>query len=373
MNLNLINKYIIIIKQYLLIFYGNFRTENFLSYIEYFSWISGSIISLIGLLSIFLSIHYQTDLLKAKTILRKLNIGDKCSQVDLINYFKEYFFITTDDMRGYIESVSLFKFISIVLSILWTFSGIAYVINLESYGGILLVLLSTILLCLIIIKIIGKFESVYKKNLLLFPDFFDINKLQKKLNTSYDLGTDVIIPIMTIKVLFDDNKITYSYRSNINLFNFGVVLLIRKQNQSGFYFNLGVKLSKPPDGITNVENTKIKDTINSNSYLNKEFCTLDDSKYQSCITLFINDRAINYEAKMQIIQEEGKLMIECYPTKIINQQAPDPIKTFYSETVIYPNKIFVGYLGCPELHKTSVQKEHETTTLKKWFSNFFNK
>lgn len=367
--LDLIYKYVVIIKKYLFGFYGNFQTDNFLNYVEYLSWISGSIISLVGLLSIFLSIHYETDLLEAKTILRQLSTENTNSHDSIINSFKKYFFITTDDMKGYIESVTLFKFISIILSILWIFSGIAYIVNLNTYSGIILVSSSTILLCIMFIKIIGKFESVYKKNLLFFPEFFDINKLQKKLNTNYDLGIDILIPTFIIKVFFDDDHISYSYESSVNVFNYGAVLLIRKLNSDGFFFNLGVKISKPTDGIINIEHTLIKNTIHSNTHLKKELCTLENSNHSPYITLFLDDHTIYYKATTSITREENTLVIKCIPNKVINEQVPKPVKSFYSEIVV-TNKIFDNY---PGISKCAKQKDYMIFRMQQWLFSYIKK
>lgn len=367
-NLVFVYKCLIIIKQYLLIFYGKFKTDNFLNYIEYFSWISGSVIALIGLLSIFLSVHYQNDLLEAKKIMRELNVGEKISHNLLIDSFKKYFFITTDDMKGYIESVSLFKNTSIALSILWIISGIGYLINLETYAGIIIVILSTILLCRLIISIIAKFENVYKKNFLLFPDFFNISKLSKKLNPKYDLALDIVIPTFTIELLYETGYISYSYKSDINIFNYGIVLSIRKTNAFGFYFNLGTRLPEKSN-IVRIEPTIITKSVHSNSYINKQLSTLKLDKFESSIVLFLEDCSICYTASSTIDEDESKLTIKCYPVRRTNNQVPSPIKNFYKSFSNRFNEIFDLY---PGIIKENKLQDEKITILKKIFINLIN-
>lgn len=343
MNLEYLNKYIFNIKQLLISFYGNYSSETFVNYVEYFSWISGGIISLIGLLSIFLSVHYQTDMIAARNILRSLKTEKKSTDL-VIKDLTQYFYITTEDMKGYIDNVITFKIFSIALVALWGFSCIGYLLSTETYAGITMIILSTIIFCLLIIIFIFKLENVYKKNLVLFPEFFDITNLLQKINKDYDVVTDILMPSFSITIFHESNNIIYSYNTKINTYNYGIVLSIKKPNSLGFFYHLGLKVKVSSDGIKEVTQLNINDEIHGNMNLNKELGTLNLGKYSSSIAFFIGNKSILYNTNLSIIEDDDKLVITCIPVEKYSSQVPLPLINSYNE-IDESNNIFDFYHG----------------------------
>lgn len=304
--------------------YGNLIIT---SYFEYLSWISTVIATFAGFLLVFISIHYQNDLLSAKQLLRKLK-SEKYENCQLvINKLKEYFFLTTDGLNGYIMALRSFSIISYVLVVLWIYACIGYYFNISALGVQILIILSTLLLLFTIISI-NKFLNFNKKQLILFPKLLRFDVFSKTLSKEYDIVLDILEPIFNIEILYNNYEIHYNYKCNINLTNYNIALSIQRTSDSDFYYNLGLNISLDKSNMLTIQPITFDKNIACNSILFEQLGKLSKSNCECYLTIVSGDLKFLYSADLTIDSFEEYTSIKILPKAQIKTLIPIPLRNF---------------------------------------------
>lgn len=196
-----------------------------LNYVEFLSWISAGIITLIGLLTVFISVHYQDYILKSKELIWKLNY-EEMDLKGLISYLHEYEF-RWEGLDLYNKAVSIYKYMSWCLTVLWFGGALVYFILEPLSFSRFIIAGSYVLFVFILWRIYFLFRGRVKK-----PQ--DINTLLDagQLNVIYAYGTSIFQKILKPAFAFNvsrlDSTVEITYSLPISMNNYSIILYATK-------------------------------------------------------------------------------------------------------------------------------------------------
>lgn len=317
-------------------FFGDFNNYN---YIEFFSWASSGIITILGLLTVFLSAHYQDNILKAKQILWTF----KTEILDFSSFSKfllEYSYLTTKAIKGYYKAVKLFKLISIFTVFMWILSALAYLVRIQSIGGKIIIFLSVTFLSIFLYRIYNMFNSLSSDNEIdKINDLLDVNQFDKYYKSEI-LLEGLIKPIIQIKRSNINDSIEFELNTPVNITNYLCALNIKKDD---FYTDIFFKLSEEiPLEVDNFISESVKKYTLCNRPLNNNM--FENMALNPEITLFIKGTAEtlnwnSFSCELSINEDNGLTTYIIKTKKLIDVTLPIALDNLIKTSSGEPFKI----------------------------------
>lgn len=280
--------------KYLSIFFGDIKNYN---YIEFFGWLSAAIMTILGLLTIFLSTHYQENILKAKQLLIDFKF-ETLSEKDLKKKLHEYEYLTTKGMKVYIKAVDLFGHISKITVMMWAIATLVYCLRTESYGGVAIVIVSFLFLVYVLYKIYYMFKQICSsEEIVPFEELLNVLKYEEFYDSGILIGENIIKPRVKITVSKFDESVIIEHLSSLPFYNYSLAIQIKSRF---FIFDVVNK-------VTNPENIELKgqskDYKLSNRTLNHVL--IESMGYSLEAKIYIKgSNLLAYDANIDI-QEDG--------------------------------------------------------------------
>lgn len=307
-----------IFSDWMKVFFGDFKDYN---YIEFYNWISIAIITLLGLLTVFLSTHYQENIIKVKQLLFDFKF-EILGPNDFKKRLHQYEYMTKRSMKLYIDSVNLFSKISIFTIFVWGISTLVYLLRVSSIGGKIILITSFFFLVYVLNKICKMFQDLKsEKEIVPFESLLDITKYNEFYSDKLLFWNDIMQPAFEIKVSKVDTMVSIKYLSLFHYYNYIVAIQLKKTN---FILELVCELK-------NNKNILLKgfelENIYNKASLNKELISNMLSDFQSIIYIKTKDWC-SYQAKIEQINNENHCILAVKIGKKTSLPIPSDLESY---------------------------------------------
>ncbi|MEV5038877.1 hypothetical protein MRBLBA21_003778 [Peribacillus frigoritolerans] len=248
-------------------------------YIEYLSWTTAIIVTILTLITIIYTQHNDKITFDLNKIYKEL-------KNELVNYSSSYnqkfssklndIWLLNSSQGNYKKSLLFFRLTLVLLTFLWLFASLKYIFGTTHLGDKIIIICSTILLITVFITV-PKLLVNYNKLDFLSDDFFKLNSLINfaSENSNSSITNSIFLKELLSPKLIIKNEghdIYLDFQQNINLENYLVTacfednsgkkvyiqLVINNKDKQRFLFKVNRESNNSLRGIYNIINNSVR-------------------------------------------------------------------------------------------------------------------